>query len=621
MSGDAASIQVQTLVLAGHVDHGKSTLLGRLLHELGQLPDGKAKELAEMSARRGVPLEWSFVLDGLQAERDQAITLDTTRVRVRTGRREFVVIDAPGHKELLKNMIGGASAASAALLVVDADIGGEEQTLRHAYLLRLLGVREVIVAVNKIDTISDVESVFAARAGEFEWALERMGLHAHAIVPVSAREGTNLRDGAALSEWYRGPTLVQALDSLPLTAIDHRLPLRIAVQDVYRFDDRRILAGRIESGQVAVGDTLVFSPSERIARVAALPGWPTDSAGALVAGDNASIVLDRPLVVERGEIASHEDSPPKLTSVFDADVFWLAPAPLVAGRELDAQIGTRAVRVRVQALRHRIDVVTLEAQPVEQIRASEVGRITLRAGEMLALDDFAALPATGRFVLRDGFTTVGGGVIDTAGHADQRSSSASKRNLTPTAHQVREAERAQRFGHAGAVVWLTGLSASGKSTLAMTLERRLFDSGHAVFVLDGDNIRRGLNANLGFSPEDRGENIRRVGEAAALFAEAGMICITAFISPYRDDRRRARAALPGGRFFEVYVKADLRACESRDPKGLYRRARRGELKDFTGIDSPYEEPVNPDLVIDTTRDDVAGCVAKLLAFVTTRCRA
>ncbi len=611
---------VQTLVLAGHVDHGKSTLLGRLLHELDLLPAGKAEELATLSARRGVALEWSFVLDGLQAERDQAITLDTTRVRVRTERREFVVIDAPGHKELLKNMIGGASAASAALLVVDAGTGSEEQTLRHAYLLKLLGVRDVLVAVNKMDLVTDANAVFAARERELERSLERMGLKAHAIVPVSARAGTNLRTTGALGDWYRGPTLVAALDSLPAPGTDRRLPLRLAVQDVYRFDGQRVIAGRIDSGRVRAGDELIFSPSQRSARVAALLAWPDGPSGALSAGDNASIVLDRPLVVERGEIASHDDAPPKLTNVFDAEVFWLSPTPLVAGRELDMQIGTRTVGVRVQALRHRVDVATLETYPAGMVAASEIARITLRATELLALDDFGELPATGRFVLRDRFTTVGGGVVDASAYPDQRASPASSRNLTPTAHQVREQERAQRFGHAGAVVWLTGLSASGKSTLAMTLERRLFDSGHAVFVLDGDNVRRGLNANLGFSPEDRQENIRRVGEAAALFAEAGMICITAFISPYRDDRRRARAALRGARFFEVYVKADLDACEARDPKGLYHKARQGELKDFTGIDSPYEEPLNPDLVIDTVRNDVATCVEQLMTFVAGRCR-
>jgi len=609
-----------TFVLAGHVDHGKSSLLGRLLHELDLLPAGKAEELAAMSARRGVPLEWSFVLDGFQAERDQAITLDTTRVRLKTPHREFVVIDAPGHKELLKNMIGGASSAAAALLVLDVQAGSEEQTLRHAYLLKLLGVHTLLVAINKMDLVGYAEDAFSARESEVTIALQRIGIVPCAIVPVSARDGANLRERGAMAGWYRGPSLVAALEALPAATPEHALPLRLPIQDVYRQGDRRVLAGRVDSGRLAIGDELVFSPSGRVGKVAELLAWPIAAPEAVEAGGNASIVLDRPLVVERGDMASHREHAPKLTAVFDAEIFWLSATPLVPGRELTMQLGTRVAGVRVQAIRHRIDVATLAPELASTIAAGEIASVTLRAHELIAVDDFAAMPATGRFVLRDAYVTVGGGIIDASGYPDHRGVPERARNLTPMRHQVTETERASRFGHAGAVVWLTGLSAAGKSTLAMALERRLFDGGYATYVLDGDNVRRGLNANLGFSPEDRQENIRRVGEAAALFAEAGFVCITAFISPYRDDRRRARAAVAKGHFLEVYVKADLAACEARDPKGLYRRAREGELKDFTGIDSPYEEPQAPELVLDTTQEDIAACVDKLTEFVAARCR-
>jgi bifunctional enzyme CysN/CysC len=608
------------LVLAGHVDHGKSSLLGRLLHELDLLPAGKADELAKLSERRGVPLEWSFALDSFQAERDQAITLDTTRVRVKTPQRTLVVIDAPGHKELLKNMIGGASAASAALLVLDAQAGAEEQTLRHAYLLKLLGVRELVVAINKMDLVDYAEATFRAREREVGAALARLGLTPRAIVPVSARDGVNLNNQGSHVPWHRGPTLLSALEAIPVPKADRALPLRFPVQDVYRSDTQRTIAGRIESGALAVGDELLFSPSGRSARVAALRAWPQDGPKRVEAGDNAAIVLDRPLVVERGEVASHREHPPKWTAVFDAEVFWLGSTPLTPGRELTLQLATRAVGVRVQAIRHRVDVGTLELQPAAAISATEVARVTLRAHELVALDDFSALPATGRFVLRDGFVTVGGGIIDASGYPDQHVARAAAANLTPMRHQVTDAERAERLGHAGAVVWFTGLSGSGKSTLAMALERRLFDAGYAAYVLDGDNVRRGLNANLGFSPEDRQENIRRIGEVAALFADAGFICITAFISPYRDDRQRAREATRGGPFFEVHVRADLAVCEARDPKGLYWKARHGEIKGFTGIDSPYEEPDAAELVVDTTQQDIATCVEQLFAFVATRSR-
>ena len=609
------------LVLAGHVDHGKSSLLGRLLHELDLLPAGKADELAKLSERRGVPLEWSFALDSFQAERDQAITLDTTRVRLKTPHRTLVVIDAPGHKELLKNMIGGASAASAALLVLDAQAGAEEQTLRHAYLLKLLGVRELVVAINKMDLIGYSEATFRTREHEVGTALARLALQPRAIVPVSARDGVNLKDRGSLVPWHRGPTLLAALEAIPTPKADRALPLRLPVQDVYRSDTQRAIAGRVESGALAVGDELLFSPSGRSARIAALRAWPRDSPKTVEAGDNAAIVLDRPLVVERGEVASHREQPPKWTAVFDAEVFWLAATPLTLGRELTLQLATRAVGVRVQAIRHRVDVATLELQPATAIAATEVARVTLRAHELVALDDFSALPATGRFVLRDGFITVGGGIVDASGYPDQHVARAAAANLTPMRHQVTDVERTARMGHAGAVVWLTGLSGAGKSTLAMALERRLFDAGYAAYVLDGDNVRRGLNANLGFSPEDRQENIRRIGEVAALFADAGFICITAFISPYRDDRQRAREATRGGQFLEVHVRADLAVCEARDPKGLYWKARHGEIKGFTGIDSPYEEPDAPELVVDTSQQDIATCVDQLFKFVATRSRA
>jgi bifunctional enzyme CysN/CysC len=608
------------LVLAGHVDHGKSSLLGRLLHELDLLPAGKAEELAAMSTRRGVPLEWSFVLDGFQAERDQAITLDTTRVRLKTPHREFVVIDAPGHKELLKNMIGGASSAAAALLVLDVQAGSEEQTLRHAYLLKLLGVHALLVAINKMDLVGYAEAAFAARSHEVTAALHRIGNEPRAIVPVSARDGANLRERGAMPGWYRGPSLVDALETLPAATPERALPLRMPIQDVYRHGERRVLAGRLDSGRLAVGDELVFSPSGRAAKVAELLAWPGAAPDEVEAGGNASIVLDRPLVVERGDMASHREHAPKLTAVFDAEIFWLSATPLLPGRELTIS-RTRAPGTRAgdPPSNRRGD---LAPELATTIAAGEIASVTLRAHELIAVDDFAAMPATGRFVLRDAYVTVGGGIIDAGGYPDHRAMPERARNLTPMRHQVTETERTSRFGHAGAVVWLTGLSAAGKSTLAMALERRLFDGGYATFVLDGDNVRRGLNANLGFSPEDRQENIRRVGEAAALFAEAGFVCITAFISPYRDDRRRARAAVAKGHFLEgLHVRSRPGRMRGARPEGLYTwRAREGELKDFTGIDSPYEEPQAADLILDTTQEDIAACVDKLTEFVAARCR-
>lgn len=606
--------------LAGHVDHGKSTLLGRLLHELDLLPQGKVAALAAASERRGVPIEWSFVLDAFQLERDQAITLDTTRVRVRLPGRELLVIDAPGHRELVRNLVTGAADTQAALLVVDAVSGAQAQTRRHLALLRLLGVRDVVVAVNKMDLAGWREDRYAAVRDAAAAALAALGLRAHAVVPVCAREGANLVQRAAA--WWRGPTLVEALASLPDEAPGGGPgPLRMHVQDVYRFDDRRVVAGRLASGTLAAGEAVLLLPAGRTARVASLAGWPQAPA-ALGPGDNASIVFDEAIVVERGDLACAPDDAPKLTPVFDADVFWLGHGALAAGRRFTVRVGTAEVGAHVAAIHHALDEGSLAPVAAAAVDEGGVARITLRCDAPLAVDDAARLPRTGRFVLADGGLIVGGGVVDASGYPDQRRLRVQPRgDLTAVRHAVRADERAARTGHSGAVVWLTGLSGAGKSTLAMALERRLFDFGWSAYTLDGDNVRSGLNADLGFSPEDRQENIRRIGEVAALFAEAGVVCVTAFISPYRDDRARARAAAGTRRFLEVHVASDLATCEARDPKGLYRRARAGALRGMTGIDSPYEPPEAPDLVVDTQHGDVAACVEALAAFVIARCRA
>ena len=610
-----------SICLAGHVDHGKSSLLGRLLHELDLLPDGKVAMLAAASERRGVPIEWSFVLDAFQLERDQAITLDTTRVRVRTPRRELLVIDAPGHRELIRNLVTGAADTQAALLVVDAKTGAQAQTRRHLALLRLLGVRNVVAVVNKMDLADWREDRFVAVRDTLGEAIGRLGLTAQAIVPASAREGANLTVRSASMPWWSGPTLVEALEALPAAEATRATggPLRLSVQDVYRFDDRRIVAGRLDAGTLSAGDTVLLLPSGREVGIAAIEGWPRAPARA-GAGDNVSLVLDEPLVVERGHMLCDPDAPPKVTSVFDADLFWLGDGAIAPGRRLDVRIGCREVPGRIAAVHHGWDNESLAVIASNEIGEGDVGRVTIRCDAPVAVDDATTLRATGRFVLAEAGVIVGGGVIDASGYPDQRRARGGRGDhVVAVSHQVTARERGARAGHAGGIVWLTGLSGAGKSTLAMALERRLFDLGWSVYTLDGDNVRRGLNADLGFAPEDRQENIRRIGEVAALFADAGVVCITAFISPYRDDRTRARAAAGERRFLEVYVASDLATCEARDPKGLYRKARAGELKGMTGIDSPYEPPEDADLVIDTAHQPVDVCVEMLVAATIARC--
>ncbi|HQR11558.1 MAG TPA: adenylyl-sulfate kinase [Casimicrobiaceae bacterium] len=607
--------------LAGHVDHGKSSLLGRLLHELDLLPEGKVAKMEAASSSRGVPLEWSFALDSLQLERDQAVTLDTTRVHVRTPRRELIVIDCPGHRELVRNLVTGAAGTSAALLVVDGQLGAEAQTRAHAALLRLLGVRDFVVAVNKMDALNWSEERFDARRSEIASALTPLGVEVHAIVPTSARDGGNIA-ATPPAAWWEGPTLVAALEALPAEQIaDPDAPLRLPVQDVYRTGTRRAIAGRIAQGTLRAGAELMVLPSGARAHVASLDGWPTAPASA-VAGDNVALTFAEPVIVERGDLLCAAAAPARLTPVFDADIFWLGHEPLAAGRRCELRVGARAVAARVAAVIHALDIDRLVPRGATDIAINGVGRVTIRCDQAVAVDDVIECLETGRFVLADAGVIIGGGLISASHYPDQRRAlPAANRNVVAVDHYITAEERGARAGHVGAVVWLTGLSGAGKSTLAMALERALFDRGWAAYTIDGDNVRRGLNADLGFSPGDRQENIRRVGEVAALFADAGLVCITAFISPFDDDRARARAAAGSRRFFEVYVKSELATCEARDPKGLYGKARRGEIRGFTGIDSPYEAPAAPDLVIDTQHLDQAACIAQLVEFVTANCRA
>ena len=616
----ASARDLLRIVIVGHVDHGKSTLVGRMFHDTGSLPDGKYESIKAMCERRGVPFEWAFLMDALQAERDQGITIDTSQIWFKTDARDYTIIDAPGHKEFLKNMITGAAQSDAALLIIDAAEGVREQSRRHGYLLHLLGIRQVAVAVNKMDLIGYEKEQFDLIEQEYRDYLTSIGVTPTFVIPVSAREGDNIVKESTAMAWYKGPTVVKALDSfLPkATAVDR--PLRFPVQDVYKFDQRRIIAGRIEEGSLAVGDELVFSPSNKTARVQSIEAWSTipgkEQPTEAFAGESIGITLDEQIFVERGELASHVEHAPIETDVFRARIFWLGHEPMVKGKSYRIKLGTMEAPVTVQSIESIIDTSDLSNTSSHQVERNQVAEIVLRSRRMLALDEFEKAPKSGRFVLIDKYEIAGGGIISMEGYANQRDLITSRStNITRVAHGVTTEARAFKNGHKGGVLWFTGLSGAGKSTVAVALEKKLFEKGYNVFVLDGDNVRHGLNANLSFSPEDRAENIRRVGEVAALFARAGMIAITSFISPYRSDRDRARQASDGGDFHEIFVKADVATCEARDPKGLYKKARSGEIKDFTGISAPYEEPDSAELTIDTSALSVDESVETLVNYV------
>lgn len=595
------------IVVVGHVDHGKSTLVGRVLHETGALPEGKVEYLKEVCDKRGMPFEWAFVMDALQAERDQGITIDTSQLRFHTGKRPVLIIDAPGHKEFLKNMITGAASAEAALLVIDADEGVQEQSRRHGYLLHLLGLTQIAVAVNKMDLVDWSESRFQEVEAEIRAYLGGIGVTPTHVVPVSARGGDNISSVSAKSPWYQGPSVIGALDGFSAAASATDLALRLPVQDVYKFDHRRIIAGRIESGRIKIGDRLVFSPSGKSARIASIEGWAGSDITVVTAnaGQSVGVTLDEPIFVERGQVAHLAEGAPALAHEIRARVFWLGRDPLALGDRLKLKLATAEYHVEVAAIERVIDVEDLGSHQGAQVGRNAVAEVVLRSRGAMAFDSFGDNARLGRFVLVHGYDIVGGGIVAQA---------LDNRNIFQVDHQVTTESRARANGHKGGVLWLTGLSGAGKSTIAMELEKRLFQKGWQINVLDGDNVRHGLCSDLGFSHEDRTENIRRVGEAAHLFARAGMLVITAFISPYRADRDRVRAIDPQA-FHEIHIATDLEECERRDPKGLYRKARKGEIADFTGISAPYEAPENPELALNTDAKSVEETVSELVDYV------
>ena len=611
------------IVFVGHVDHGKSTLIGRILHDTDSLPEGKIDMIKKACAAEGMEFEFAFLLDALLEEQKQNVTIDTTEIAFRTSRRNYIIIDAPGHKEFLKNMITGASRADVAVLVIAADEGVREQSRRHAYLLRLLGIKQLIVVVNKMDLAEFSEKRFAEVESEYRKFLIDLSLEARAFIPTSAKTGENVARASEKIKWYRGPTVLEALDLFEPRKADVDLPLRFCVQDVYRFDQRRIVAGRIETGTLRVGDELVFSPANKSSVVATIERWNAPADGAAMSGDSIGITLSEQIFVERGYVASHQSDTPIETNRFHADLFWIVREPLRVGRLYNLRLATQEVKCQVVSIEQVMDSSTLEAKidKCEQLERNEVGRLTIQTRGPLVIDNHERIPNLGRFVIVEEGGIRGGGTIFGGVYTDRRV--AKSQNIFWSEGKITARERAVRSGHRGAVVWFTGLSGAGKSTIAQALERELFNRAMHTCVLDGDNVRHGLNSNLGFSPEDRVENIRRVSEVAKLMADAGAVVITAFISPYRMERRRAREiALEGNaEFIEVFIDAPLEVCETRDPKNLYKKARAGEIRDFTGIDAPYEAPEDAEIVVRTDRQSVDESVATILEQLLPRLKA
>lgn len=583
-------------VTCGSVDDGKSTLIGRLLYESKLVFEDHLAALVHDSLKlgtQGQDLDFALLVDGLSAEREQGITIDVAYRYFATERRSFVVADAPGHEQYTRNMVTGASTADLALLLVDARHGLLTQTRRHSYLVSLLGIRQVILAVNKLDLMDYSESVFASIAQIYSAFARDIGIDTPLCIPVSALRGDNIVDVSPNTPWYDGPTVLGALESAEVSGERPRDPFRMPVQMVQRpTADFRGLAGMIVSGTVHQGDLVQVQPSGQqsvVERILTLRGDLSSASS----GQSVSITLADDLDIARGDLLSEAASPAPMSTQFEAHIVWLGDNDLVPGRAYLMKLGPLTAGVTISRPKYRINVNTSEHTAAKSLSVNEIGVCTIVVDRSIPYQTYGDSRDLGGLIIIDRLTsqTVGAGLLR---FALRRAS-----NIQWQAVQVSKADRATQKNQRACVVWFTGLSGAGKSTIANLVEQRLVEHGHHTYLLDGDNVRHGLNQDLGFTEADRVENIRRAAEVAALMVDAGLVVLVSFISPFRAERQLARSLVAQDEFYEVFVDCPLAVTESRDPKGLYLKARRGELANFTGISSPYEAPEHPDVRLDT----------------------
>ncbi|MCA1009049.1 sulfate adenylyltransferase subunit CysN [Rhodococcus hoagii] len=584
-------------ITCGSVDDGKSTLIGRLLYESKLVFEDQLSALESDSKKvgtQGEGLDFALLVDGLAAEREQGITIDVAYRYFTTERRKFVVADTPGHEQYTRNMVTGASTADLAVILIDARKGVLTQTRRHSYLVSLLGIRNVVLAVNKLDLVDYSQEVFERIVGEYAAFAAEIGLDRVVPIPMSAYMGDNLTERSPNTPWYQGPSLIEHLETVEIDDDLRTGPFRMPVQWVNRPDlDFRGFSGQIVGGVVRPGDRIRVLPSGTESTVERIVTTDGDLDEA-VAGRSVTITLADEIDISRGDVLAGVDALPGVADQFEAQLVWMGEHEMLPERPYLCQIGTMTVQARITRPKYKINVNTLEQTATNTLALNEIGVCNISFDRPVPFDAYTDNRDTGGFILIDRLTntTVGAGMI---AHSLRRSD-----NIHWQAVDVNAESRAVLNGHRPQVLWFTGLSGSGKSTIANELERQLHASGRHTYLLDGDNVRHGLNRDLGFTEADRVENIRRVTEVARLMADAGLIVLASFISPFRAERDAARELVGEDRFCEVFVDTPIEVAEERDPKGLYRKARRGELANFTGVDSPYEAPESPEIRIDTT---------------------
>lgn len=606
--------QKETLrfITCGSVDDGKSTLIGRLLYESKCIFDDQLKALESDSKRygtQGEKIDFALLVDGLEAEREQGITIDVAYRFFATDRRRYIVADTPGHEQYTRNMATGASTAQLAILLIDARKGILPQTRRHHRIVTMMGIRHIVLAVNKMDLVGYDTAVFNRIEADYRVFAKDATLDTLQAIPLAAIHGDNVLKTSEAMPWYTGPTLFEHLDTVDVSHTAAREAFRLPVQWVNRPNlNYRGFCGRIAEGKVRPGDAVRVLPSGRTTTVRSIDFWEEQLSQA-EAGASITLTLNDEVDVSRGDLIVAADAPPEVADQFQVRILWMAEEPMVPGRSYWMKVHAKEITATVMEIKHREDVNTGAHLAAKVLNLNEIAVATLVTSQPVVFEPYTTNRILGGFILIDRltFATVGAGMVD---FALRRAS-----NIHWQALELGKLQRAMLKHQTPRCIWFTGLSGSGKSTVANMLEKRLHADGRHTYMLDGDNVRHGLNRDLGFSEADRVENLRRVGEVAKLMVDAGLIVLVSFISPFRADRQTARELFEPGEFIEVHVDTPLAECERRDVKGLYAKARRGELKNFTGIDSPYEPPVAAELVIDTSKDNPEACALQVLKLI------